>query len=134
MRMKLGERKYHFGFGRKTLDASKTLFEDKTDVERLGHRDATGDVEGGVGDFDLIWDSTDHFNFICNKCGNIPNVSSASFDIVEFYPTLRFYLLCPGCGMSGQRKIYCNDDRGIRMMRATEMERVYDLRRRLSQE
>ena len=134
MRMKLGERKYNFGFGRKTLESTKTLFVDETDVGELDHRDTKRNVKGGIGPFDLIWDDTDHFNFICNKCGSIPNVDRVCFDIVQFYPTLRFYLHCQGCGSSGQRKIYCNDNQEIGMMRATGMEKVYDFRRRLSQE
>jgi hypothetical protein len=134
MDMKLGEREYYLGFGEKGLRGGKTVFEDKTprDVGGLKYRDSASDVEGAVGYFGLIWDSTDHFGFICNRCGSIPNVDKVIFDIEEFYPTLRFYLHCQECGKSGQRKIYCNDVEKKRqrgMMQAVELRKVYDPRR-----
>lgn len=134
MRMKLDGKDYSFGFGEKTLASGKKLFEDLTDAEGLSYREPTTRVEGGVGAFDLIWDNTDHFNFLCNDCGSTPKVKRVIFGIESVYPTLFFHLCCQECGRRGQRKIKFNLDQKAGMMRATEMEKLYDLRQRMKSE
>jgi len=67
----------------------------------------------GGSDFIPMWDSTDHFNFCCAKCGCAADVLE-----VDFYPNysgdakgtkmyaLFIFLGCPKCGATGFRKIY----------------------------
>jgi len=63
----------------------------------------------GFSNFIPTWDSTDHFHFCCADCGVMADVLE-----VRFYPyredgklyALFFYLGCPKCGATGQRKIY----------------------------
>ena len=87
--------------------------EEITEGLKKGHEVLKGDR------FDLIWDSTDHFNFLC-ECGAIPNIVSVQLWGDENNPTIYFGLYCQNCGRSGQRKIYCNDTKEgqIGMMRA----------------
>ena len=58
-----------------------------------------------------IWDSTDHLSFACQKCRSVADVLRIKFNKKYSRPpnprfALFFYLGCPNCGRSGQRKIY----------------------------
>lgn len=55
------------------------------------------------------WDSTDHFHFVCGECKTVADV----LEVKALHPygsgikcAIFFYLGCPACGNSGQRKIY----------------------------
>jgi len=55
------------------------------------------------------WDTTDHFHFVCAGCHCVANVYEIIF--VPKYSgqvgaSLHFFLSCPECEKSGQRKIY----------------------------
>jgi len=58
------------------------------------------------------WDSTDHFNFACSKCKSASDIlrvevyPDRGFDEVSKSGAIYFYLGCPKCGATGQRKIY----------------------------
>jgi hypothetical protein len=119
MKEKLGEKTYYFS-GNPFKGNGKVLFDDAECVDNLG-----GELKQIIGSskFDLIWDNTDHFNFLC-ECGNIPDVIRVMYTIVQTYPTLYFILSCK-CGKSGQRKIYCNDKIGNPgMMKAIESKKL----------
>jgi hypothetical protein len=64
------------------------------------------------GDYFLpIWDSTDHLQFACQKCKSTADILRIKIDANYAKPpnpkyALFFYLACPSCGASGQRKIY----------------------------
>lgn len=58
-----------------------------------------------------MWDSTDHLHFACQKCKSVADVLRIKFNKKYSKPpnprfALFFYLGCPNCGASGQRKIY----------------------------
>lgn len=55
------------------------------------------------------WDETDHLHFVCAKCKHVADVLSVKLDANysdEVKYALFFYLGCPNCGATGQRKIY----------------------------
>lgn len=59
--------------------------------------------------FSIAYDDTDHFSFVCDGCHHIVEVLQVKFvtncaDDQKF--ALFFYLGCPQCGATGQRKIY----------------------------
>jgi hypothetical protein len=59
--------------------------------------------------FDPIYDSTDHLNFVCYNCLSIAEV--IGIRMISPYgrgipEALFFYLRCPECDATGQRKIY----------------------------
>lgn len=59
------------------------------------------------------WDSTDHFRFVCEKCKTVADVIQVDFTnkyCEEVKYALFFYLGCPECGATGQRKIYFDMD------------------------
>jgi len=60
------------------------------------------------GEFTPSWDSTDHFHFVCDRCGVVADILQVRY--VPNYPNvsyaLFFYLGCVKCGATGQRKIY----------------------------
>ena len=65
--------------------------------------------EGGK--FLPMWDSTDHLHFACQTCKSVADVLRIKFDAKYSKPpnprfALFFYLGCPNCGRSGQRKLY----------------------------
>ena len=59
------------------------------------------------------WDSTDHLHFICEHCKSVADVLQVRFTS-HYSKTPRyalfFYLGCPECGATGQRKIYFDLD------------------------
>lgn len=63
----------------------------------------------GGGEFDPTWDTTDHFHFICHACLTAADVLEVKLHSpygggIKY--ALFFYLGCPKCGATGQRKIY----------------------------
>jgi hypothetical protein len=69
--------------------------------------DMDGCVLIGGAHFLPTWDSTDHFNFACD-CGAIAEIVEVKYrpDYPVEEDTLFFYLECPKCGRTGQRKTY----------------------------
>jgi hypothetical protein len=59
------------------------------------------------------FDSTDHLSFVCEECKTVADVLAVLFDPNYSRPNPRFalffYLGCPKCGASGQRKIYLDE-------------------------
>lgn len=61
----------------------------------------------GARRFVPVFDSTDHFHFACSKCKTIAGIVQVQRrDSYADTPTIYFYLVCPFCGLGGQRKIY----------------------------
>jgi hypothetical protein len=74
--------------------------------------DKTIDIRGDH--FLPTFDSTDHLSFACEKCKTIADVLAIVFNPNYSRPpnprfALFFYLECPKCGASGQRKIYLDE-------------------------
>lgn len=68
---------------------------------------------GTFGDFNPSWDDTDHFQFVCNKCGKIAltrKVEYVTYPKPKLDPCLHIQLFCPECKRAGQRKIYLGHD------------------------
>jgi hypothetical protein len=59
---------------------------------------------GGSG-FLPTWDETDHLHFACAGCNNIADILQVFLKRDGLF-TLFFWLGCPNCGATGQRKIY----------------------------
>ena len=66
----------------------------------------------GGGEFTPSWDSTDHFAFVCNKCGVVADILQVRY-VADYADSdgrplyaLFFYLGCVKCGATGQRKAY----------------------------
>lgn len=65
-------------------------------------------IRGGT--FLPTWDTTDHLHFVCAECKSVADILAVRFvpnyskSDVKF--ALYFYLACPKCGATGQRKIY----------------------------
>lgn len=69
------------------------------------------EISQGMFGFDVKHDCTDHFWFTCEKCGDRAEVKRVFRD--DNYantPTIYFYLKCPRCGITGQRKIYLEEE------------------------
>ena len=84
-------------------------------------------IGGGV--FLPTWDDTDHFHFVCKACKCVADVLGVRFkgkygEDVDH--ALFFYLGCPSCGQTGQRKIYLDiRDRACLFQHTYDKGKVY---------
>jgi len=82
------------------------------------------EVKGDMSNIVPVFDSTDHFAWACTKCKEIAQVKLVKRD--DSYaqePTLYFFLVCPKCETTTQKKIYLEDtDKSyLQMPTATEL-------------
>ena len=74
-----------------------------------------GEPEKAIGGnyFLISQDDTDHMQFVCGEClsqAHIIEIKRMNRMVgVDCEFTLYFYLGCPNCGLTGQRKLYIND-------------------------
>jgi len=75
------------------------------------------------------WDETDHLHFVCAKDKHVADILSVKLDASysdEVKYALFFYLGCPKCGATGQRKIYLDmRDRAAKFQHAYDRGEVY---------
>lgn len=77
----------------------------------IGHRIVYSVIEPDSvlirgGNFIPTWNSTDHLAFACSECNQGADVLEVRTKRYGDRYALYFYLGCPGCGATGQRKIY----------------------------
>jgi ferredoxin len=59
----------------------------------------------GGSEFLPTWDKTDHLHFACGGCNHVADILQVFLTRDGLF-TLFFWLGCPNCGATGQRKIY----------------------------
>lgn len=73
------------------------------------------------------WDGTDHLHFVCGRCRTVADILEVNLRLIHLpylgdaTHALYFYLGCPECGATGQRKVYL-DPRD----RACKFQHTYD--------
>jgi hypothetical protein len=65
-------------------------------------------VDGG--NFITVFDATDHFDFLCVKCGKLATIMELRYETWKGEPpTIVVELLCDSCKTMGKRKWYINN-------------------------
>lgn len=56
-----------------------------------------------------VWDTTDHFSFMCYECQSETHVKDVQLSTTP-KPKIRFVSYCPNCHATGKRKIYLAEE------------------------